>query len=81
MNTGRSRSIPTFPTGVDFIVRPTRRIWSIHALRTEGMVKLCMGVPMTITSAASTSSISASETSREPFGGAANVAGDDSATA
>src|SRR3979411_1268618 len=50
-NTGRSRSNPTFPAGVDTKVRPARRIWSIHALRTEGTVKLCMGVPITTTSA------------------------------
>jgi hypothetical protein len=45
------------------------------------MVKLCMGVPMTITSVASTSRISASERSRAAFSRAAKVAGDDSVTA
>jgi hypothetical protein len=46
MNTGRSRSVPAYPSAVILNVRRTRTTWSIHAFSADGTVKLCMGVPI-----------------------------------
>src|SRR4051812_30533035 len=46
-----------------------RTTWSIHALREEGTLRLCMGVPMTITSARSSSAINWSDLADDPVPG------------
>ncbi|MCY1220018.1 hypothetical protein D9M72_320170 [compost metagenome] len=66
MNTGRSRSVPTLPPGPVLNVRRARTTWSIHAFSAEGTPRLCMGVPMTTTSDASSSRISSSDRATEP---------------
>src|SRR5580704_14610056 len=46
------------------MVLPTRTTWSIHAFSSQEIMWLCIGAPITTTSAARSSSINSSETER-----------------
>src|ERR1035441_4654153 len=55
-----------FPSAYEKVL-PTRAIWSIQSLSTEGIPKLCIGTPKTYSSACSSSASKESESESNSF--------------